>query len=32
MTRYGWIRLGIVVAFFGWLEAIARLGYVKRQT
>ncbi|BBK42697.1 hypothetical protein STVA_27170 [Allostella vacuolata] len=32
MTRYGWIRLGIVVGFFGWLEAIARLGFVKRTT
>ncbi|MGE0715737.1 MAG: ABC transporter permease [Alphaproteobacteria bacterium] len=32
MSRYGWMRLGVVVAFFGSLEGLSRFGYIKRTT
>ncbi|MCC7273480.1 MAG: ABC transporter permease subunit [Alphaproteobacteria bacterium] len=32
MSRYGWMRLGVIVAFFASLEAVVRLGVVKRTT
>ena len=31
MTRAGWIRLALIVAALGLLEAACRLGYVSRD-
>ncbi len=32
MSRYGWIRLGIILGFFGSLEGLSRFGVIKRTT
>lgn len=32
MTRLGWIRLGVVVAFFGGLELLCRVGVIRPVT
>lgn len=32
MGRYGWIRLGVILAFFGSLEGMSRFGVIKRTT